>query len=337
MENLSERIPLPRTKRAAIVAALFILLFVVPVQLLADGVEINEVVVFGDSYSDTGNFHLATGGAIAPPPAYSDGRWCNGPVWHEIVAEGLGVAAATPDITGGRNFAWGGALTGPGFSEFGSPNVGEQIATFLAFSTPSEEQLFVVEAGGNDRISSVFHRTPQESVDNLAAHVEQLALAGGKYFLIPNVPRTGNLPLVAALGPEAVQEQNAQSDEFNDLLLARLNDLERDLDVVIIKPNWGATFEFLLQFPAIIGVEDTTGTATLVPEDLTDGSVVDNPNSFFWLDRVHPTAAVQGAMGQFALARVKLRLAYEGRGGRGRDDGDEELDQRAPARTFGAR
>ena len=77
---------------------------------------------------------------------------------------------------------------------------------------------------------------------------------------------------------------------------------------MIIKPNWHAAFTFLLRFPQLIGVEDVTGTAKLVPDDFTDGAVVDNPNSFFWLDHPHVTAPVHEAVGEFTLFRIQLRL-----------------------------
>jgi phospholipase/lecithinase/hemolysin len=279
--------------------------------VLADGEpQITEIVVFGDSHSDTGNLHLATGGFFAPPPAYLGGRWSNGPLWHEIVANGLGVTAPAPDIIGGTNYAWGGAETGEGFSAFGTPNLGVQIDTFLAGNNPRVDQLFIVQGAGNDIV--LFRpggpKAPEEVVDNIAAHITELASAGAEFFVVPNLHLLGNSPGVASLGDEAVKQQNKLVGEFDRLLRQRLRRLEKDLAVVIVKPSWLATFELLLRFPQLIEVEDTTGTAKLVPGDFTDGAVVDNPNSFFWLDDPHPTAPVHEAVGEFTLFRIQLRL-----------------------------
>ena len=52
------------------------------------------IVVFGDSLSDTGNFFLASGGAVAGPP-YFEGRFSDGPVWVEVLAEGERVAGSS--------------------------------------------------------------------------------------------------------------------------------------------------------------------------------------------------------------------------------------------------
>src|SRR5262245_14581793 len=87
---------------------------------------LTEVVVFGDSLSDTGNLFLASGGTVATPP-YFNGRFSNGPVWVEVLADKLGLDAPTPSVLGGTNFAFGGAETGAGLSSFDTPNVGMQI------------------------------------------------------------------------------------------------------------------------------------------------------------------------------------------------------------------
>ena len=50
----------------------------------------SEIITFGDSLVDTGNFSLATGGAIPPAPLYFNGRFSNGPVWVEQLANQLG-------------------------------------------------------------------------------------------------------------------------------------------------------------------------------------------------------------------------------------------------------
>lgn len=89
---------------------------------------ISNVVIFGDSLSDTGNV-LSLTTAFAPPPFPSlsgaEGRFSNGPVWVEHLAAGLGAplnaAPANLIFNGsavvpigplsGQNYAFGGART----------------------------------------------------------------------------------------------------------------------------------------------------------------------------------------------------------------------------------
>ncbi len=53
----------------------------------AGGQPFSRIVVLGDSLSDTGNFHQASGGI----PPYFNGRFSNGRVWVEYLAENLGL------------------------------------------------------------------------------------------------------------------------------------------------------------------------------------------------------------------------------------------------------
>jgi len=66
--------------------------------------DIDQIYVFGDSLSDTGNAFSRTG---SPPPPYFNGRFSNGPVWVEYLADRLGLPR-NPST----NFAFGGGYHG---------------------------------------------------------------------------------------------------------------------------------------------------------------------------------------------------------------------------------
>ena len=89
---------------------------------------ITGIVSFGDSLSDVGNDYLGSGG-VQPAPAadYYHGHFSNGPIWLEYLAKDLGIAAPTPALAGGTDYAFGGAQTGPGFSTF----AGAQVRTSI--------------------------------------------------------------------------------------------------------------------------------------------------------------------------------------------------------------
>src|SRR5262245_23347845 len=153
----------------------------------------SEVVVFGDSISDTGNAFLGFEGAAAGPP-YFEGRFSNGPVWVEVLAQELGLPAPAPSLMGGSNYAWGGAETGPGISFFGTPNVGTQIGQFLADREQlTGHELIVIAAGSNDLAWDTPHAAGR-LVRNLGKHISDLAAAGGRTFLVPNLPSPGPNP-----------------------------------------------------------------------------------------------------------------------------------------------
>src|SRR4051794_3300230 len=94
----------------------------------AQGPPFSKVYVFGDSLVDTGNVYIATSAdpndqfpTFPPSPPYYNGRHSNGPLWVEVMASELGLPNPAPNLAGGTNYAWGGANTGPGLSEYGTP------------------------------------------------------------------------------------------------------------------------------------------------------------------------------------------------------------------------
>jgi phospholipase/lecithinase/hemolysin len=285
-----------------------ILLFVSPALLVADDhVPINEIVVFGDSYSDTGNVYLATGFALPPSPPYFDGRFSNGPLWHEVVARELGIPAARPDLIGGSNYAWGGAQTGEGLAILGVPNLGLQIDTFLARTVPRPDQLFIVSGGGNDLIQPDPPTPPDQIVSNIEAHITKLAESGARYFAVTNLPTISALPFVAMLGDASAEELRRLTTQTNLLLRPRLRRLQSELrasglDVEIAYVNWNRAFRLLLRFPSIVGVENTTGTGIGTPD----------PDLFFWFDDLHPSGPVHEGVGYFALYDIRRQL-FRGR------------------------
>jgi hypothetical protein len=105
-----------------------------------------RIVVLGDSLSDIGNLHSLTGGALPTPP-HAAGRFCNGPLWIEYLAEHLGIELLPDD-----NYAVGGATTGSYNVNNGEvdhqkyPGLQQQIEAFLT-------------AGGPDAVDPKVHPT----------------------------------------------------------------------------------------------------------------------------------------------------------------------------------
>ena len=105
----------------------------------------SQIVVFGDSLSDVGNVNNQTFG-ISPGSGYWNGRFSNGPVWVENFATGLSLSTPTYSRSGGTDWAYGGAHTGPGSIThvfFTFPNVQTQINNYLNANNPNANQIFV--------------------------------------------------------------------------------------------------------------------------------------------------------------------------------------------------
>ncbi len=207
-----------------------------------------------------------------------------------------GGCRADPSLAGGLDNAWGGAETGDGTSFMGTPNIGTQIAAFLGSgNTLSSTQLVTIWGGANDFLNAGV-TDPTIPVANLASEISTLAAAGGKQFLVPNLPLLGELPATNTLPTAERLGLDGLSLAFDGLLAARLTQLQSDLGVTIHQFDVQTIFANILASPGAYGFTNVTTSA------LGDG-VLSADGYFFW-DSVHPTTAAQQLIGNTAAALV---------------------------------
>lgn len=215
----------------------------------------SDMVVFGDSLSDTGNVASLTTAVFGSTfPAYPGavGRFSNGPVWVETLAAGLGLAAdAAPSNIylplgaigpqGGQNYAFGGARTGLDGSAAPFTGVLAQLAAWngAAFTTAlsraaDPDALYVVVAGGNDLRDARSDATLDDAGRQAAAQAAAqgvvnalglLANTGARHFLIATMPDLGRTPEAADKG--LVSESHDVTVAFNAALLALAGGLDQ--------------------------------------------------------------------------------------------------------------
>jgi phospholipase/lecithinase/hemolysin len=249
----------------------------------------NQIVAFGDSLIDTGNLFAVSGQPSAP---YFDGRYSNGPVWVEYLAGRLGIAVPTPSLTGGMDYAWGGAETGFGLSAAGTLNINSQVTSFLGGNTLSATQLVVIDGGANDFFNG--QTDPSVPVANLAAAITALAGAGGRTFIVQNLPQLGEIPATSGL-PQAQREALDQlALAYDSLLGSTLDQLRSSLAVTIGEVDLNAFLTSARADPSAYGFTNTTTSA------LGDG-VLSGDGYLFW-DGVHPTTACDKFIGDLAFA-----------------------------------
>lgn len=135
-----------------------------------------DIVIFGDSLSDIGNVD----------------RYTNGAVWLEALAKKCKLPSLECSKLGGSNFAYGGAKSGENENE-DILDVGNQIRSYLSRhdGKADEDILYVIWVGGNDFLDK---RNPLDLVGNIRLHIEELAGAGAKKFLVPNLPSLTHAP-----------------------------------------------------------------------------------------------------------------------------------------------
>ena len=163
----------------------------------------DAIYVFGDSYCDVGNIFVATGGAIPSAPYYN-GRFSNGPIWIDHVANVWGLPM-TASLVGGTDYAFGGAyVTSAQVTPFGNiPSVPQQVELYLTQhgGKADPNALYVIEGGGNDILGA--NGVSAEALGyqialGIAESELLLRRAGAKNFLIPDLLDVGQLPAAKA-------------------------------------------------------------------------------------------------------------------------------------------
>jgi phospholipase/lecithinase/hemolysin len=260
--------------------------------------QITGIVSFGDSLSDVGNDFIGSGGTEPDPASvYDHGRFSNGPIWLEYLAHDLGLAAPTPALAGGTDYAFGGAQTGPGFTTFVGnqvPNIDTQIGMYLAAHTPGATQLFTLWGGANDVLFGT-SPNPLTSVANIAGEITTLAKAGAKQFLIPNLPPLDKIPFASTLTAAEQAGLALFTQVFNQGLQSELPQLGQSLGVQIHLLDINALVNDAIANPGKYGFTNVTG-------DQPNASLQGN-GYLFW-DPWHPTTQAGEIIGLRAAQSV---------------------------------
>jgi phospholipase/lecithinase/hemolysin len=260
----------------------------------------NQLVIFGDSLSDTGNLFNALGGTYPASPPYFNGRFSNGPLWLEYLAPQLGINQVT-------NFAYGGSTTGRtnnssqtvGQNVDNLPGVLTQVDLFTsqlaASGSPlaNPNALYVIWGGANDFLAMptgpvAAIRSVITSVDNVAQAVIKLAGVGAKTILVPNIPNLSQAPSVIARN--LTTQATIFSTLFDTLLQGTLGSLETRLGVDIIQVDVLSLSVAIAQRPSEFGFTNTT--TSLFQQLASQPTEPVNANAFVFSDSLHPTTAV---------------------------------------------
>src|SRR5471030_905967 len=163
----------------------------------------DQLYVFGDSLSDTGNI----------------GRWTfdssSHQLYDEILAQNIGTPL-TPSSKGGLNYAEGGGVAVPGLDS--DYTTQDQVKNYLAATGGRADPngLYIHWIGGNDLAAAALN--PLKALDiatnsatQAAAQVNELLKAGAGTVIVPTVPNIGLTPVlmegIIQVGLLPVQQQ----------------------------------------------------------------------------------------------------------------------------------
>ena len=287
--------------------------------------------IFGDSLSDRGNVAEYLGYNFANPPSYHD-SFTNGDVAVQIMAQRLGFNADPSlwltggtdahglSLTVGPNYAVGGTTANAAGGVAGA-NLPNQIAAYLykTGGVADANALYTVFIGGND-VRAAAHQSDTTlvttGVTTEIGGISALYNAGARNFLIVNVPDVGLIPEFTQDYAAQVTAAHADSIAYNGGLASGVSTLSSTYGAASFKLFDLYSFNNnLLANAAALGITDTgdrcyTGT-NVTPNPATFTSATSpqcgginpvtnqatNIDSFYYWDKIHPTAKVQAALG----------------------------------------
>ena len=280
---------------------------------------------FGDSLSDNGKF----GPGVLSAPSL-DGRFSNGRVWTELLADEF--AAAGKDT---QNYAIGGATAGPqdaprtpistfaGQIQAFSANLllNAPVPPFFDAIDPGESPLVSVWFGANDLFSTLASDSrvadARDAANRLTDQVAGIAAAtSGLFddFIIPNLPNLGMTPSYALFDPEQQANAEEASLAFNAQLRDNISELRKSgltIHTVSVFDLFVAALNDPLGPDGLYDFEDVTRpcaisfTRDLGPDCVTDGGLtLEQVDRFLFADAVHPTAATHRVLAAETAASV---------------------------------
>jgi thermolabile hemolysin len=276
-----------------------------------------DLIVFGDSLSDEGNFSLVSGGALPPTPLYSGGRFSNGPVWTERLAAAMGQPIAFPSLVGGTNYAFNGSRAA-GASPYGTPDLVAQVESYLFANggVADPDDVFVIWAGANDifygAASGEVNFVP-EAIQAIDGAIRDLYDAGARNFVILDLPLLGQTPFFNSV-PPAASALNSATSAFNSLLAAQLQSLDTELRRIrIADVKVSRLFQAVTRTPRLFGFRNVVDSATLFDPVTGLGYALApnvDPNRYLFWDSIHPTAQGHKIIAAFAFIDIKIHCGY---------------------------
>jgi len=173
-----------------------LILFSIILLLIQPAFAINKIIFFGDSLSDSGNFYRDVLGYMPKDPPYYKGKFSNGQVWSEYVAQYF----SDKNNIETANYAIGGqtAFLHNPFEGYLPYTLSMSYANYILHSAFSDRSstLFVIWIGANDYLPNVDNgdQLSDNVVNSIQTIIENLIYHGGNNFLLLNLPDLASTP-----------------------------------------------------------------------------------------------------------------------------------------------
>jgi phospholipase/lecithinase/hemolysin len=279
----------------------------------------SAIYSFGDSLSDAGNLYTISQNPIygiphQPLSPYSDGRFTDGNVWVQDLAQMLHMPAVTASLLGGNDYAYGGATTGTtdihAATLIDLPSQVEQFAAEHPGGA-SSTALYTIWAGANDIFAALdaletnaINMTEADAVVGEAAENEAEAAAelhtlGAEDFLVINVPNLGLTPAYLGSGQQA--EATTLAKLFDTDLEAAFASLR---GITVYTVDAFDLLDYAVANPDKYGFTDVSSACWTGGFTGGNGSLCSDPDQHLFWDDVHPTSIGHQIVADAAIGAI---------------------------------
>jgi len=292
-------------------------------------VPFNSLIVFGDSYSDTGNTNYESNNTVFQPNGRSwNGRYADGPVWVDYFARYFGLPALVSDAEASEsdyeqvtNFAFGGATTNNSYikaestySEGNVPAVDDQVRLYLAdrLSIVDENVLHVLFSGYNDYWYYVYRNyttaaggeedfglVAETVVRSIVKNMDELYQSGARNFMVMGMHDMTKLPEAINHLKEIKDAYTTLIQQHNHYLSEYITAFQNKInDTTVYLPSAYKSMECIETNRNVLGFYDTQNAFYGAVE------VVYPIFTYRWWDEYHPTTHTHHHLSMSAIQAV---------------------------------
>lgn len=282
------------------------------ISALASATPLRNIVVFGDSLSDNGNLYAYTKHQIPQSPPYFDGRFSNGPVWVERLANLYYGDNANEHLL---DFAFGGAGISANRHEDILFTLERELDAYLVAHQGESlnDSLFVVWIGANNYLG--VPQDPDKVVEMVNQGIQhglvRLAKAGATHILVMNLPDLGNTPMAHDLQLE--KELSYYGNEHNKKLASVVQRMQLQFpNTQWISYDTNDMFNKIISNPAQYGFKNTHDSCynltvskpsnksllTMAASKVKLRAATVGCEGYLFFDSVHPTMATHDFMAE---------------------------------------
>ena len=256
-----------------------------------------DIIVFGDSLSDSGNLKRLTFGFFPrPKDTYFDGRLTNGKLWPEYIVHSRNDFRVI-------NFALGGttACMFSGTPVFALPQLSFQTSKYNDFrrNHKSRRKVFILEMGGVDYIGRHLFKpqlsrknTPTDVVNCMMRQVRKLQSSGAESVVVMNLPPLYVTPAIGTIIPaeekETLENTVREHNRVLEEAIEKENQKSESSKIHVFDVH--GFFLRILESPSDYGFKITDKSCVVMNRQMD--KEIDrclNPDIYLHWDPLHPT------------------------------------------------